>query len=433
LRLKNGVKLLKKQQKSAMQLMKIHNFKLGGLMSAFLAISILPVRLSEGQAANPVNLIGSEIVIWLMCLTFWSVINLVYNRMVAATWQKILVSVLLCAVLSNLFYLIFNPAFEDYPMMPLYRLPLWLAVIRLSLRGLLIGAIFVPVIFLLENERKIQRAKVERERQRADQAEQQKVLLEALVAERTEDLRQILSTLQVSRNDLDNQIYLLSRLVTSITHDVHSPLKYMTIIAKRINIMVKRNELVTVNEYVNEIEKSLEGVTSMMGNLLDFAKGQINKETLHLNTVNLGPLVREKISLFNGILEGKKNTLEIDIDPQTSVETNYNLLAVIVHNLLDNAAKYTNNGLIRISTNEVEESLHLVIENSALNFPGDTPANFKMSERNDFVSMLEMKGQGIGLALVKDIAGLLNINFFMKPAPGKVIAHVVFPTWHKNA
>jgi hypothetical protein len=121
--------------------MKSCNLRLGALVSIFLALSIVPIRISQGQDLNLLNLIGSEIVIALMILTMWISTYHLYHNVHAAGWQKIILCIVVCAALSNCFYWLSNPVFEDYPVKPMRTLPLWLATVRLSLRGILVGFI----------------------------------------------------------------------------------------------------------------------------------------------------------------------------------------------------------------------------------------------------------------------------------------------------
>ena len=65
----------------------------------------VPVRLAEGQGVNPVSLIGSEFVIWLMCMATWLSSYQTYYRFNLVKWQKIAVALFFCAVISNLFFL----------------------------------------------------------------------------------------------------------------------------------------------------------------------------------------------------------------------------------------------------------------------------------------------------------------------------------------
>lgn len=408
--------------------MKKYNLQLGASIAAVLTLSILPVRLSEGQSADPVNLIGSEIVIWLMCMSIWLVSYRTYYRENLAKWQKIAVSLVFCAILSNVFYYVSNPFFEDYPLKPIRELPFWIALIRLSVRGLLIGLFMIPVIYLVEMQRQRQREALQRARDRAIEAEKQKHVLELLVSKRTAELEQTLSVLSKSQDELDHQVYLLTRIVASIAHDVNAPLKFIISGAGLIGKLIDDKQWERAAEYNQQLELALGNMATFMGNLLEFAKGQIHKGALKMDDVNLAALVREKAGLFEPILSAKDNTLHLVVDENLTVSNNSHLLGVILHNLLDNAAKNTQNGEIEIASAIVEDRLHLYIQNDIQNaLAGENVLKDLPGQSGLSIADMGKDGDGLGLVLVRDISALLNVGFSIEMTAGKVIARIVFP------
>lgn len=402
--------------------MKKYNLKLGTLIATVLTLSLLPVRLSEGQADDPVNLIGSETVIWLMCMSMWLATYHTYYRTHLARWQKVVMALVFCAAASNLFYYGSNPFFEDYPIKPIRQLPFWIATIRLSLRGLLLGLIMVPIIFLLEIERQRQKEALQRERDRAMDAERQKQKLEELVSERTAELEQTLSVLSNSQDELDHQVYLLTRVIASIAHDVNAPLKFIITGAELTGEFIRKGQLEQAAEYNQQMGRGLDNMATFMQNLLEFAKGQIRKGSLHMGNVNLAALAREKAGLFEQILSSKGNTLQLSLDESLTVTSNANLLGVILHNLLDNAAKNTQNGEIGIFTEVAADQLHLHIQNTVLAPSLNAGAGSDRDAARD-----GKDSQGLGLMLVRDISALLNVDFVIGADAGKVTARVAFP------
>ncbi len=408
--------------------MKKYNLQLGASIAAVLTLSILPVRLSEGQSADPVNLIGSEIVIWLLCMSIWLASYRTYYRTNLVKWQRIAVSLVFCAALSNLFYYLSNPFFEDYPLKPIRELPFWIAVIRLSVRGLLVGLFMIPVIYLVEIQRQRQMEELQRERDRAIEAEKQKYLLELLVSERTAELEQTLSVLSLSQDELDHQVYLLTRVVASIAHDVNAPLKFIIAGAELTGKLIREKQLEQAAAYNRQLEQALGNMATFMGNLLDFAKGQIRRGALNIGNVNLAALIGEKAGLFAQILSAKGNTLHLAVDENLTVANNSHLLGVILHNLLDNAAKNTEKGEIEILSAIVEDRLHLCIQNEVLGAHADESVQKDLQNRLDLdIADMGKDGDGLGLVLVRDISALLNVEFLIEMAAGKVIARIVFP------
>ena len=407
--------------------MKKYNIVLGLISATVLTTAMIPVRLSQGQGSDPYNLIGSEIVIWVMCLTAWCATYHIQLQSRLPKWAKLGLSLLTCAVLSNLFYYASNPFFEDYPLSPMLQYPFGIALLRLSIRGLLMGLIIVPIAFLFENERQRHRAELDSQIQRVIVSEEQKHLLEVLVAERTRTLESTLLSLQKSESELDNQVYVLSRLVASVTHDVSSPLNYVVIVAEQIQQFLQSGRPQKAVEYTQELLKAVTGISVLMNNLLEFTKTQVRQESIVLTDIDMSTLIEEKAQLFEGIIGSKKNELFVRINPGFTIHTNYNLVAIVLHNLIDNATRYTDGGIISITGEQTITTKTLTIENSinsglkTLSYPD---SDQYAEPRESGVSPQQSKG--IGLILVSNISALLNIDFSFEIKSDKAVAYLNF-------
>jgi signal transduction histidine kinase len=403
--------------------LKKYQIGIGLVASALLTVSIVPIRLSEGQGADITNLVGSEIVIYLLFMTCWMGIQFIQQQTRLRNWQKIVFSVVLCMGLSIVFYHASNPFFEDYPLAPIRKNTFWIGMLRLSIRGILISVMLVPFIFYVDYARKRQNEKIETEKRHARDLERRNQLLEQTVSERTMELKTMLSDLSRYQKELDNQIYLQSRLLASITHDIQGPFNYVLFVSRNINQLINEQKFEQLPEFSQVLENSLESMFVFLNNLLEFSKTQIKNEAVHLSPVNLSELMQEKASLFQGVIKSKGNQFRWDIDNEIEVNTNSNLFAIVVHNLLDNAAKYTEHGSIYAYTTRIGHETHLVIENTGPGLPEQVVNWLNDTGRSTDQPMLAPSQRvGIGLLLIVQITALLNMKFFIQPEPGKTKA-----------
>ena len=101
-----------------------------------------------------------------------------------------------------------------------------------------------------------------------------------------------------ANQELDNQNYLLSRLLASITHDVQAPFNYALLITKNINRLVNSHQFYQLPQYTQGLESSLESMFGFMSNLLAFIKARIKDEPVHFGWISLSGLINEKAQLF---------------------------------------------------------------------------------------------------------------------------------------
>ncbi|NML41123.1 hypothetical protein HHL17_28270 [Chitinophaga sp. G-6-1-13] len=176
-------------------------FWVPGLFLTFLlANSVLGARLREGQGNDPVNLIGSQTIIFGWCFLVWLVAAYAVQTSYLPRWLRLAGTLCIAAVISVAFY--YLSPFEDYPLTPFRQLPPGRALLRLSYRGLLVGAFIYPVVYSLAAARKLALEKLKVERKERALLQIRTTQLEAMVAERTAALEKTIAQLEQARRQL---------------------------------------------------------------------------------------------------------------------------------------------------------------------------------------------------------------------------------------
>lgn len=141
----------------------------GLILCLVLSLSVLPARLREGQGTDIVNLAGSQTMILILCFTCWLTIMYMLKKPgLPATWMKVVAGMILCGLLSDIFYFTMKPVFEDYPMPYNARERDFRGVAALFSRGILIGIMLMPAAYYLENHKMIKKINLELEQMRAE-------------------------------------------------------------------------------------------------------------------------------------------------------------------------------------------------------------------------------------------------------------------------
>ncbi|SDL17128.1 sensor histidine kinase [Siphonobacter aquaeclarae] len=147
-----------------------YHLKPGAILSLNLSLAVLSTRLAQGQGKDVVNLVGSEIVIAIMCFAVWlSSMYILREPRVPRNWQKFCVALPAAMVISVVFYFGGNLFFEDYPLQPIRELPWYLGLARLCYRGTLVIFLMYPIAYYLEEQRKIQLERTELEELRREE------------------------------------------------------------------------------------------------------------------------------------------------------------------------------------------------------------------------------------------------------------------------
>lgn len=241
----------------------------------------------------------------------------------------------------------------------------------------------------------------------------EKSRLEEIVAKRTESLNLALRDVEESKNEMSRQLHMLSRLLASMTHDIQSPLNYIMLTSGSIPTMIDKGELAVVSEIGQVISNSSRRMSDLLRGLLDYIKVHVYGNSIQFEHVALSQLVEGKYELFKTASEQKGNVFLNEVPADLTVASDAQMLAIMVHNLLDNAVKFTQNGKIRVTAeHEAGSGVVMRIANSGAGIPVhvidiiNTP---DQDETDDVVTPFGRK-TGLGLLIVKEVAALIDVR-----------------------
>ena len=241
----------------------------------------------------------------------------------------------------------------------------------------------------------------------------EKKLLESEVFERTKALHYALITMQTTQKELEHQIFIQSRLLASFNHDIRGPFKFSVLIAGKVARLASlEGEQTALSRYAKELNSSLNNTFSFVKNFLEFTKLPILQKMEKSDRVNLRNLVEEKARLFEGSISLKQNSILNNVKADVHVESNYSLLGIVLHNLIDNANKFTDQGLIVIDAVNDDVLTRLTVSNQGAYFPEDIVdwINSDTSHSAQESADHPLNAHGIGLLLVKELSTVLGIG-----------------------
>jgi len=129
---------------------------------------------------------------------------------------------------------------------------------------------------------------------------------------------------------------------------------------------------------------------------------------LEKKDVGLRQLVERVILGFKSQLRTKGIEIKDELAASLSIKVDNNRVEQVFTNLIDNAIKFNKEkGLVRIYSQDVDDSLKIVVEDSGIGIPGkDLSRIFERFYRVDKARSRELGGTGLGLSIVKHIVEL---------------------------
>jgi signal transduction histidine kinase/ligand-binding sensor domain-containing protein len=235
------------------------------------------------------------------------------------------------------------------------------------------------------------------------------------VQNRTLELNDMILEFERSEEKLSEQLHFQRMLNENITHDVNAPLKYLTIYTGEILEHVRNNKLPDIRE-VEHIHNSTNNIYALVENLTQFLKSKYRQPTL--SSINIWQLIQQKLDMFSMGADRKSILLINDTNPNLSINHNETLLGILLHNLIDNALKYTSRGSVVIASYQGESGeISLQIRDTGKGMPED-----QVQQCNALFSGV-MPGpnvpSGFGFIIVKEIAKLLRVSVHMESVVNK--------------
>lgn len=204
------------------------------------------------------------------------------------------------------------------------------------------------------------------------------------------------------------------RFLRRLDHELKNPLT-------TLRTGLKTLALTELSEQQRHIIKTMETETLRLSQLVsDLRKlAELETQPLNMQPVSLEGLVHSALEIEQDRFEAGQRTLTYSISgSQASWVADEDLLLLALHNLLDNAYKYTRPGDTVHLDVTAQDELVLQVSDTGLGIPPDDLSHI-WEELYRAEQMGKIQGSGIGLALVKAIVERHNGAVAIASQPGK--------------
>uniref|UniRef100_A0AAU6WMK0 ATP-binding protein n=1 Tax=Chryseobacterium endophyticum TaxID=1854762 RepID=A0AAU6WMK0_9FLAO len=114
------------------------------------------------------------------------------------------------------------------------------------------------------------------------------------------------------------------------------------------------------------------------------------------------------------------------MDPDAYLDINRNTLSVIIHNLLDNAVKFTKNGNISIDSEVTRNTTVIIIKDNGTGMSPSQIEYYTSLHKNIDNEKLLLQKYGMGLHLVLQLAHILRATIELENnTPSGVVFRII--------
>lgn len=186
------------------------------------------------------------------------------------------------------------------------------------------------------------------------------------------------------------------RFADHAAHQLRTPLSGSRLL---IQMLSEANTPAERDVIIRDLATSNHQATGLVQKLLTSAR--VGYQSLHLQRILLTRLTAQIIAELGPLADAKRLHISLQGDDQLHVQGDEILLSLMLHNLIENAIKYTpHEGTIRVELTQGSATVRLTITDSG---PGIPPEERERVFHRFYRVDESSEGSGLGLAIVAEI------------------------------
>ena len=199
-----------------------------------------------------------------------------------------------------------------------------------------------------------------------------------------------------SKNRMLEQVNAMNRdFLQTVAHELRTPLSVISGYAQLTQMQIEKGKLSEQTpERLQVIRSEADRLGAMVANLMAYTYGQTAEAELHM--VDPSELLKNAALIGEPICEKKGNRLILECESKSMAHGNFELLLQVLINLVANANRHTQDGELRLKTQEDEKYIIITVSDTGSGMtPEVTEHIFERGYSTD-------GGNGLGLAICMD-------------------------------
>jgi signal transduction histidine kinase/CheY-like chemotaxis protein len=237
--------------------------------------------------------------------------------------------------------------------------------------------------------------------------------------------------IQAANEQLRELDRLKTQFLANMSHELRTPLNsiigFSRVILKGIDGPVTKEQV----EDLTSIHNSGQHLLRLINDILDLAKIEAGKIAMAFETVDLNETAESVMSTARGLIKDKPIKLYWDVEPDLPlIEADPIRLRQILINFLSNAAKFTEEGEIRLQINRHDHRfIQITVKDTGMGIDeADYDKLFKAFEQVDSSATRTVGGTGLGLPITKKLVEMHGGQIWFESEIGRGSTfHVTLP------
>lgn len=214
---------------------------------------------------------------------------------------------------------------------------------------------------------------------------------------------------------------LKDQFLANTSHELRTPLNGIIGIAEWMQSKKDALEPDVLQDNLSMLISAGKRLRNLVNDIMDFSRLKNAELQLHLKAVDLYALSTVVLRISQPLATAKKLQL-INAIPRNipSILADEDRLQQILHNLIGNAIKFTNEGQVRITAETNDQEMKIAITDTGIGIPADKHDSiFLAFHQEDGSTAREFAGTGLGLSISKQLVELHHGKIWLESTPGE--------------
>lgn len=238
-------------------------------------------------------------------------------------------------------------------------------------------------------------------------------LLESRVKARTSELEQMADDLTLARKEAEGANASKTRFLAAASHDLLQPLN-----AARLYL----GSLMTSGsgaDLASRADRSIQSADELLKGLLDISRLDHSQVEAVPVRLPLGPLLEDLIDEAQPMAQAAGLSLRL-APTRLAVHADPDFLKSILRNYISNARRYTQSGGVLVGARRRGETVRIEVHDTGPGIPEERLEQiFEEFRRYEDADNTGIRGAGLGLSVVRRLAGLMDAEISVRSTPGR--------------
>lgn len=248
------------------------------------------------------------------------------------------------------------------------------------------------------------------------QLKRSKLLLEAEVARRTQQVEQKRQTIAEQKARLEEMNAAKDKLFSIVGHELRGPLMYFGNIANRISYALQKKEYEHLEGLGEKVKTIASSTNNMLNNLLNWSLLESGRLSFGKGPADVQAVLMQVMETYQEVAGLKRLELSLDATPGLWVQAGADGLAILLQNLVSNAIKFTpEGGAVSIRASQKEGRVAIAVKDDGIGMAKEKTAQlFSAPFQLASLGTAGERGAGLGLQIVQEIlrrnGGMLEVE-----------------------